>query len=281
VSSTGSDDNNCTKEETPCRTLASALTKVASGGYVDVITSGTYAGSTLTIAKSVTIEGAPGIQAVVAPDKGDGFDINTSGVTVVLKGLTLEGPNSGSGISFQSGAFMGVEDCVIQGWDAGISVPALAGKVAIRNTVSRLNVSDGLVISSALPASPQVAVDRSAFVGNGGDGVFAGVGVNGSPVVTVSESTSTLNARGFVAFSGTMTIVNSDASSNWKDGVVVSTARLQGPYSVVNVANTTATGNGGCGFDRGGGTFNSTKTNLVNNNAGGDTCGIITTLAPQ
>src|SRR5208282_6255890 len=107
-------------EANPCATIAYALTQTNSGGEVVVMNPGSFGSNptSITITQAVTIE-ADGTYGGVAISAGaDAFTINApSGAVVTLRGLTING-QSGSGhngITFNTGAALHVENCVISG----------------------------------------------------------------------------------------------------------------------------------------------------------------------
>src|SRR5687768_11615397 len=65
VSAGGDDANDCSRDF-PCRTFAGAAPKTTSGGELTALDSGNY--GVVTIDKSLTVQGAPGVHAQV----GDG-----------------------------------------------------------------------------------------------------------------------------------------------------------------------------------------------------------------
>src|SRR6202034_1945773 len=72
VSGVGDDANPCSRTA-PCLTFAGAITKTAAGGGKDARDPGGF--GTLTINKSITIDGGGGVASVMVPT-------NTSGITV-------------------------------------------------------------------------------------------------------------------------------------------------------------------------------------------------------
>jgi nitrous oxidase accessory protein NosD len=127
VSPSGDDANNCSVTK-PCRTFAGALAKTNSGGQIVVKNSGGF--GSVTIDRSITIDGAGKYAAIQAPANENGITIQVNGSDiVVLRGLTIIGratSKSGveAGIPF---AALHVESCVIRGFPlAGIHLFAKA-----------------------------------------------------------------------------------------------------------------------------------------------------------
>jgi hypothetical protein len=124
VASYGTDTGNTVCSFTqPCRTFQNAVNNVAVGGEVTAIDSAGF--QPVNITQSVTITSPPGVEAGIAASPGlDAIDISGSGITVVLRGLTLLGSGTGAeGINFTAGSRIEIIDCAISGFTtAGIDV---------------------------------------------------------------------------------------------------------------------------------------------------------------
>jgi len=120
VSGLGDDANPCSRTA-PCKTFAGAISKTAAGGEIDVLDPGGF--GAVTITKAITIDGSAvghiaGVEGiVVSAGKTD---------TVILRSLDFKGagmPPGPSGIVFQSGATLVVENTTISGFtDSGIKL---------------------------------------------------------------------------------------------------------------------------------------------------------------
>jgi len=120
VSALGSNSNSGARNS-PVRWIGQAISLVQAGGHVIIIDSGDY--DEIAITKSVTIEAARGVTAVI-PCLGNSSGIEVFGaqnLTVVLRGLTIAtcpGSAANNGIVFSGGVpqtTLVVEDCVING----------------------------------------------------------------------------------------------------------------------------------------------------------------------
>jgi hypothetical protein len=124
VKSNGLDTNTATNcgPTTPCRTFNAALSVTSSGGEVIVLDSAGYGPAPINITQSVSIIAPDGIYAgITVPAASDGIDISGSGVSVVLKGLTITG---GTSAGTNSGILMtgGPSSLIIEGcWISGLS----------------------------------------------------------------------------------------------------------------------------------------------------------------
>src|SRR5580692_7681465 len=112
VASYGSDSNPCTFGS-PCKTFQNAVDVVAAGGEVTAIDSAGF--GPLTITKAVTITSPDGVEAGIVPNPGsDAVYINTSG-DVALRGLTIEGNDSGTdGIGLNNAGSLAIVNCSIR-----------------------------------------------------------------------------------------------------------------------------------------------------------------------
>jgi hypothetical protein len=238
VSGLGDDANPCSRTA-PCKTFPGAYSKTAIGGEIDVIDPGGF--GTVTISKSLTIDGGGGVMASILGSSTNGVVIN-GGVNddIILRNLTLEGISDSTfpgitAIAFNSGRSLSIEHCVIENWSQ-------YGVFMNTTTSTRMNIADsefnhlGLVgiYSSSSGSNNAVNVTKTSVVGAGtgvqahnnasiqfsygmianntGDGVFTDGTSNSN--VTVENSTVTANANGVHATNGTIRIGHNSISFN-------------------------------------------------------------------
>jgi len=182
-----SDSNPCTRIR-PCRQITRALSVVPDGGQIIVLDSGSY--DAITISKSVSIEAASGVVAVINVASGNAVAINAPAASRIrLRGLSLVGngndQNPTFGITFTSnaGVTLYVEDCFISKFGIGLG-DNQDTKLFVKNTTFRESDSGIQTIS---PTS----IDHCHFENNG-----TGLFVNVSARVTIRESTLAGNFRG-------------------------------------------------------------------------------------
>ncbi len=173
----GVDGNPCTLA-LPCRSLASAHSIVAPGGRILIVDSGDYA--EVTITKSVSIEAAPGVAAVVRnPAIPTLMTINTSsGDKIFLRGLHFKGSSSTNlrSILYSSGAIVSVSNCSIEGFSSeGIRAQA-SGHLTITQTTIRNN-GTGVVVSPAASGPLNVTLESSLIEKSN----FNGINASGAP----------------------------------------------------------------------------------------------------
>jgi hypothetical protein len=171
VSGVGDDVNPCSRTA-PCKTFAGAIVKTAVGGEISVLDSGGF--GSVIIRKSITIDGTGMLAGILATAGTNGITIDMTeakdpSITAVrLRGLSLNGVGTGTnGINIKTAGSVSVEDCVIDGFKgSGISVGA--GRLFVRNTTIRNNVTAGITLTAGKAGIADVAL------------VFNGVGLVGS-----------------------------------------------------------------------------------------------------
>jgi len=175
VSTTGADTNsslNC-GPTTPCRTFAAALSVVAAGGEVVVLTSGGY--GTIAITQSVSIDVAPGVYAGIAVATGTGISVNAPGSYVFLRGLTISGQPGTTGISVGAGTQVVAEKLTIQ--DVAVGVQIDTGGLTLGDSFIGPTSSDCIQASSPTNTSvSNVTVYGSHLFNCGGDAINQNLG---------------------------------------------------------------------------------------------------------
>ena len=182
VSGVGDDANPCSRTA-PCKTFAGAISKTAPAGEINCLDPGGF--GAVTITKSMTISCEAGTGGVLV--SGTNAIVFAGGANdyLFLKGLDIEGFGTGlSGILFNSGAVLHVEDCVIRHFlNAGIMVvPSTSAKfeVSRTNLFNNGNVSTGggIVVKPSgggtTGAIDRVVADRNV-IGIQADGSAGGV----------------------------------------------------------------------------------------------------------
>ena len=167
VSGVGDDLNPCSRTA-PCKTFAGAISKTASGGEIDALDPGGF--GAVTITKAITIDGTGTLAGILAS--------GTTGITIKieskdpmpvrLRGLSINGAGTGiNGINVLSAGLISVEDCVINGFTAN-GIKVAAGIVFVKNTTISNNVTAGITIAPAPPATAAyVGLAEVALVFNG------------------------------------------------------------------------------------------------------------------
>lgn len=297
----GSDTNNCALA-TPCRGFQAAINAVDPNGEVVVLDSGGY--GAVTVNKSVAITAPSGIYAGISVFPGfNGVTINTAGVKVVLRGLTINGQGGVNGINMTAGASLTVDNCLIANLtQAGIDVVTnTAVSVRITDTTIRDNGQQGLLLENGARA----VVTRATISGNAGVGVVARGTVAGIFTgASIGDSTISGNGEGIIAVSENATAavrvsvrdsrvvqnadVNVSAESTSAAVVILTVSNNIIAGSAVGIrslgagAKVWASGNtvsvNSIGLSNSGGLFESAGDNAVRNNVTNASAGI--TLIP-
>src|SRR6476659_10408522 len=217
VSGVGDDANPCSRTA-PCKTFAGAISKTAAGGEINALDPGGF--GAVTITKAITIDGGGGQVASVLVSGTNGIVVSANASTdvVILRNLRINGIGTGlNGVQFLSGKALGIENCAIFGFTQnGINIASSGGRVWVTNSDVTNNTGHGVSVVST--AATSVSIDHSRLELNN-FGVLAG----SNSKVTVTNSSSSLNAFGFVAQpaagTGELDIQNSTASLNTNTGV--------------------------------------------------------------
>jgi parallel beta helix pectate lyase-like protein len=271
VSVNGNDVNTCSNVATPCRTFSGGITQVDDGGEVIVLDTGSYGGTTIT--KGVTLNVPPGVVAFAAQP----FTINAPGKNVTLRGLTLKAltPGNGVAVTFTAGSNLTIENCVINGWDQGVSFVA-AGTLIIRDSVLKSMASFGILVQPA-SGNAFATVVRCQFDSN----AFGGLQARENSKVWARDCVFTGNFIAARARSGTAAVPAEMDVRN-----CLFTNNSYGPIAQVFSGGTAVTRVSGCmimGNSNGMGTLDASSTlesygdNDVRGN-GIDTVGTITPI---
>lgn len=242
VHSDGADRNtrhDCTSAR-PCRTFAAALTVVDDGGQIVAMDAEDF--GAVAITKSVAIIGSPGAGIVVASGTGNGVDIATPGVEVVLRGLNINSTGGlSTGVSMSAGSSLTIENCVISNFAAHGLIVTTPANVRVIDSILRGN-ANGARIQGGATAD----VVRSRFMGNSGAGLLVQADTAATTSAAVSDSTASGNLAGFDASAnhpsgiGRMVVTGSAASHNGQAGFIASASA---GTAVMTVGSSTAARN--------------------------------------
>ena len=240
VSGVGDDVNPCSRTA-PCKTWAGAISKTATGGYIEALDPGAY--GAVTITKSITLDGAGGgLAGSLNTLGGNGITVNSSTAIVILRNLSIEGAGTGgNGIRVIAAAQVHVEHCTITNWSNNGILFSATGDLFVSDTSIKDAVNQGIYAQSGRTILDRVLINGSGF----------GLLVGNTAIATVKNTTSSGNEAGFgtaYAAAAQLNLENSVTTHN-RYGVMAihgSTVRMNG----VNVSNNTVTGlyNDGTGF---------------------------------
>jgi len=255
VSGVGNDANPCSRTA-PCKTFAGAISKTAAGGEIDAIDPGGF--GTLTITKSLTVDGGAGQVASVLASGVTGIIISGSGGVVTLRNISINGAGTTSGnigVNIQNAARVSIENCNIQGFsNYGIinQSTSSGSRLFVSNTLLHDNPGYGIMLTPHTTGAGGLVtlVNVSSFH----NGVGGYVGDN-----TIATATRTLfnnNGTGLVVTSSTapttLALDESSVSENAGTGI---SETVSGGHPIVWISNSQFTGNTGASFSLPSGTF--------------------------
>ena len=181
----------------PCRTFQTAFSQTTTGGEILAVDGSGY--GTLVIDRSVAVIANPGIFAGIGVFAGGtGVSIATAGVSVTLRGLTLNGQGGSYGIHMTNGAKLSVENCVIANFSS-------SGQYGIRvNTAATVRVIDTLVRDNyrgaVFEGGATVNIAGSRFLNNSTLGVMVStLAASTTTRASISDSVVTGSTYGFYA----------------------------------------------------------------------------------
>ena len=278
----------------PCLSLNAAMTNTLAGGIITILDEYGVANTMLTITKSLTIEGRPGVNAVIPFASSSQIDVAaTSSDVVTFRNVTIvaQGTSFVPGIHFSSGRGLVLDEVWLKGFNDGLSF--IPGTAAAGGVPSQLHVSNSVIgentgvnifIESFGAVSAAATLDR-VTVRNGVDGVRArgNPGQTGQIDVEAVESVASGNSgNGFFANSTTgnpavhFKVTRSIAHNNGLNG-----AKGDGAQAFMIVSGSSLAKNGTGLAQANSSTVATYTNNDINfNNGGSNTSGTITPI-PQ
>ena len=275
VSGVGSDSNPCSRTA-PCATWAGAYANTLAGGEIDALDPGGF--GTLTISKSITLDGGGGQVASVLVSGANGINV-AAGATdvVIIRNVRFQGTlgNGGNpsgaginGISFTSGAKLILDHVDINGFNTNCIVMA-------NTNIATLSVKDSTMENCAagailiMPSS----VTANAYITNTVMS-YSRFGLrvqdNGRAIVSQSDTSNNLN-NGLLAVSSSAAVeidaTYSVVANNGTNGIATS-----GTNALIRIANTAIFGNG-VGINTSAGGTVTSFTPATNVNADNTTAG--------
>jgi len=204
ISATGNDANNVSgcQAAAPCLTMAVAMSATLPGGTVFCAGPALMIGN-LTISRDITIDCSQGSAANPAScsNETDAIDINTTGIKVTLRGLTIFGVDAGScfnqpiGVHITAAASVRIENCKIFGFSsAGVEVAPSSGAVVVKIQDSTITQNAaGALVAPTGSASVSISVDRSRIENNTGGGMKIDT-TSGAINASISDSSVSFNS---------------------------------------------------------------------------------------
>ena len=294
VSNVGVDNASCGAVTAPCKGFQQAVSNVAAGGEVSVLTPGDF--GQVSIGKAVSISNDGSGEAGISLSGGSLIGIAAgAGDVVSLRGLLLDGQASAAlGVVFTTGSALHVQNCVIRNMEGAGGLHGNWGLVFFPSGSSKLFVEDSLIYNNgSVAASGGVFI--SANNGGGADAVldrlrlennviglqvdnFGGAGGAGTHVVlrdSVLSGNASHGIRG-TATSGSSSFLfvkNTASVNNAGTGIVADGSGSV--HGTILLSNNTVSRNGtGVSAVNGGGLW-SYGNNNIDNNVGVDISGAV------
>jgi hypothetical protein len=211
VSGVGDDANPCSRTA-PCKTFPGAISKTATGGEIDALDPGGF--GTVTITKSITLDGGGGQVASILATGVPGVTVNAAGGVVVLRNLRINGIlQSGSpgtiGVNIIAAARVEIENDDIFGFgtagvQGGIVIAPSSGtvNVGVQNTSVYDNFA-GVFSKPTGGAVVNLTVQHSFVDNNQGGGIRADGTGGGTTNAAITDTSSSLNGgNGVLGISG-------------------------------------------------------------------------------
>ena len=142
VSGVGDDANPCSRTA-PCKTWAGAISKTAPMGEIECLDPGGFGAVTITVSITIDCTGSFGSALVSGTNA---IVVNGAGITVTLRGISMNGLNTGlNGVYFLGGAALILDRVNIMEFS---SSSAGVGIMFAPSTSAKLFVSDSSIINN-------------------------------------------------------------------------------------------------------------------------------------
>ena len=237
VSTAGNDASATCSLSLPCRGFTKAISVTDPGGEIVVLDSGGY--GAVTINQAVTIEAPPGVYAGISVFGGAGVTVNPASGKVTLRGLTINALGGTTGILYQSGDALYVDNVVVSGFSGGggVGLSVVGGP-----TPSSLFIQDSTFRDNATGLSAgsltglKLRVERTIFERNG-----IGADLRASTSGTIHDSAFSNGTTG-VSAGGGVALELRDCTLSDNSGVGVS-ALGASPATILAVVSSLISGN--------------------------------------
>lgn len=234
VSGVGDDVNPCSRTA-PCKTLAGAISKTATGGEINILDPGGF--GAVTITKSITIDGG-GIIGSILSSATNGITINAPNSLVTIRNFSINGAGTTlgiNGIRVIAVKKLNVENCTISNFSAnGIDVNTTTGADVAVSNVTIHNANNGISIAGgggSTGTTGFTVIDRCHIQGI----TTTGINVNGG-TATVSNSVISGCSVGVKSNTGITAHLSGNIITN-------NATALQGPGTITSSGNNSMTGN--------------------------------------
>jgi hypothetical protein len=268
VSGVGDDVNPCSRTA-PCKTFAGAISKTATGGYINCLDPGGF--GAVTITKAITIQCEEEIGHVLVAGTNGLVVFVANGTNVTLRGLTIESANGGSpgvnGILLNQGGNLHLQEVVVTGaWTQNaIAITPNTGvaQVHIVDTYVTDSGSNGIKLAPTAGAAINAELNRVSLENNNNGLVADGTGgiVNVVMRETVAGNGSGIGIQGTSTASAVSVEVDRATVAAYGTGV-----NANGAQATVRIGNSTITNNVTGVSTTASGNLRTYKNNQINGN---------------
>jgi hypothetical protein len=218
--------NPCDSPQRPCKKIADALPKTASGGTVILLHADqendesircTVSYDPVTLTEAVRLEASPTLRAKpcfnVGSSNGVTVKPNSDSAAVSLKGLRFIGQGGFVGVEFHRGRFLVVENCAFQGLNHGVT--SVKGSLTLRNCM----LNAGTPIRLEANDNVKKAEIVSCIIRGHGDAAIE-VNQNGSAVMRDTTIDGDYHNGILIKGSGLLIVENSRLVGTFDRGIV-------------------------------------------------------------
>ena len=234
VSGVGDDANPCSRTA-PCKTLAGAISKTATGGEINILDPGGF--GAVTITKSITIDGG-GVIGSILSSATNGIIVNAPNALVAIRNFSINGAGTTlgiNGIRVLSAKKVNVENCILSNFSGkGIEVNSTTPVELVVSGVTIHNAAEGINYtgpSSSTGSLGFTVIDKCYIQG------ITTTGINiVSGLATISN--------GVVSGCSVGVKSNSGSTAHLSGNIITNNATaLQGPGTITSSGNNSMTGN--------------------------------------
>jgi hypothetical protein len=234
VSGVGDDVNPCSRTA-PCKTLAGAISKTATGGEINILDPGGF--GAVTITKSITIDGG-GITGSILSSATNGIIVNAPNGLVTIRNFSINGSGTTLGINGIRAIAVKrllVENCKLANFSAnGIDFNSTTAADIIISNTTILNANGGISI-----AGPSSSTTPAGFTTIDGCRILGILNAG----ITIASGTATLS-NAVISGCGTGVESKTGATVHLSGNVITNNATaLKGPGQVTSSRNNSITGN--------------------------------------
>jgi hypothetical protein len=214
ISGFGDDANPCSRTA-PCKTFPGAISKTAAGGEIDALDPGGF--GTVTIIKSITLDGGAGQTASILASGTPGITINApSNARVTIRNLGINGINGTGnggtvGINVIGAATVHLENDHIFGLSGNgvtFNSSSLLARMTIDGSTIEDNTGSAVAALSAAPGGAEQVMVRNSVIDGNGCGLTVGTLTCGTTTqgnalgVLIDSINSQITNNGFGAGAG-------------------------------------------------------------------------------